>query len=709
MLSFSRYNQQGRHPHEQPSAIVTRVFAAGGGHYCTTNTGPANNVMCLDGGKLLINRADADVYSYFIDNYADDVANGLHHYLVEKNATALFDASQRAAGLDEADPVVNLFVELDIQHLGETVLEGNRYPAMESPTCFVTNAEWLAAGATPLDNLRDKGARMDFVRAVVAVMFGVIARSFCDQAEPLRDDVRDALLCIVADHEGDAKSPAWQAGIHLHFPRIRMHLSSIASLTHAMHHALQHHMPVGPRENPWSERLDRAAYRCGSGLRLVGSYKAKPCGACASAPPQAAAKQGKRRHVGGAAMGDPCGECMGVRFVHINRRYMPWLKLAPATDGGDPRAIPRSRGEAVARAAVVDEYKGNAGNTGNAGNAGNTGNELRAWVRLCSTKLGIVPVAGDSQVRPKGFVGDSTYVSLPSGVAPVRVVAGNRVVKLPRGRGPTDDTEFAITAPPQKAPSGARHVKVLPGAEALDAFARLAAQLPALFRRPEWQDLSVASVKYFARASAAASRDKADAKSPLYAIMHVKGQGARYCGNKSGYHSKNIIYFEVEAAQSVVENLLSSSLGVSAATQLSVARVLARITQRCFSEKQNGAQVCRRYTHSVEYPLDLEALAFPDDVKAVAASSPPPPSKAAQTTARVLACDGSSRASSTTSTQDNGFFAGDTQGSCASSTQSQLDYISLPSSDPTPAPAPLAKKKRVTRHELPQAVAKALV
>ena len=624
MLSFARYSQ----PHaRERSAIVSKLFNIHGSgcYYCTTSTGSTNNIMCLDGGKLHIERANTEAYDFFIQCYAEDILNGIPHYIVEKNATAVFSSDNKTRGFDDPDPIVNFFCELDIQRLGSDNLFGNTYPARPLTTCFVTADEWNAAGPTPLDCLKhDVRARRDFVSAVVGIMFGVIARSYCDQNVALTEEVRGVLECVVADSYGEAKGDAWQAGLHLHFPKIQLRLSSIAILTHAMTHALQQHMPVGNRENSWSDRLDRSPYRCGSGLRLVGSYKAKVCPGCASS--KASAKKSASNSVHASAMRPPvvCETCFGVQFVHINRRYMPWLKLR-YSGICDPRTITSSRADAVMRCEVVDEFPmQHMTNSSVCGVApGVTLKVMTDWVRQCSTKIGIA--YGSADVFPRGFVGDSTYALIPAQVTAMRPTVKGKTIKVARPTATTSDTEYVVAPEPMiKPPSGLKAMSITPDSSTESAVAELVSMIPLLFQVSHWDSLEVRSFKYFTpRATLQSTRSQVIGESNIYIIVHLKAsQGVRFCTNKNGHHSKNVIYFEVHTAKTVEENLLSSMSCLSSSQdKLRTSKRIAYIVQRCFSAKKNSDGTCRTYAKSVEYPLHLEGRIFPQHVKAMVSTS----------------------------------------------------------------------------------------
>jgi len=575
--------------------------------------------MCLDGGKLHIDRANTEAYDLFIECYAEDLLNGIPHYIVEKNATAVFSTDNKTRGFDDTDPIVNFFCELDIQRLGTDNLFGNPYPLRPLATCFVTADEWKAAGPTPLDSLKESASvRKDFVRTVVGIMFGVIARSYCDQHVPLSDEVRDALECIVADHHGEAKGDSWQAGLHLHFPKIRLRLSSIAILIHAMSHALQQHMPVGNRENAWTDRLDKSPYRCGSGLRLVGSYKAKPCPACG---PKTGAKKGSAS-AHSRAMKPPvvCETCFGVQFVHINRRYMPWMKLRFNEPGGvgDPRRITTSRQDAINRSIIVDEVPVGLGAAAN-----QTTMNLKTmteWVRQCSTKVGIR--YGATDVHPKGFVGDSTYALIPAQVTPMRTTLKGKAMKVARPTATTSDTEYVVAQEPMmKPPTGLKNIGIIPDTTAESAVSELVLKIPSLFDVSHWDSLEVRGFKYFSKSRTTTKlSNNAFGEDNVYIIINVKGQGMRFCTNKAGHHSKNVIYFEVHTAKTVEENLLSSMSCLSSSQdKLRTSKRIAFVVQRCYSAKKNASGSCRTYSKCVQYPLSIEERIFPPHVKAMVA------------------------------------------------------------------------------------------
>ena len=615
MLSFSRYNQPFA---REKSAIVNKLFAIHGSgcYYCTTSTASTNNIMCLDGGKFHIDRANAEAYDFFIECYAEDIMNGIPHYIVEKNATAVFSSDNKTRGFDDPDPIVNFFCELDIQRLGNDNLFGNSYPVHPLATCFVTADEWNMAGPTPLDKLKGNvDARKDFVRAVVGIMFGVIARSYCDQHVALSKDVYDALECVVADHHGDAKGDSWQAGFHLHFPKIRLRLSSIAILTHAMSHALQQHMPVGKRENAWTDRLDKSPYRCGSGLRLVGSYKAKPCPDCGSKT----AKKGSASHSSANRQPVVCETCFGVQFVHMNRRYMPWLKLhcinndQSAVAGTprvakDPRCITTSFQDAISRTKVSEEVLME-------DLCALSLKALTSWIRMCSTKAGIPN--GTNNVYPRGFVGDSTYALIPAQVTPMRTNNRGKAMKVIKPAATTSDTEYVVAPEPiMKPPTGLKNVGIIPDTTAERAVSELVSKISSLFDVSYWGNLEVRNFKYFTRTRATKLSNAAGDEN-IYVIINLKGQGMRYCTNKHGHHSKNVIYFEVHTAKMVEENLLSSMSCLSSSQdKLRTSKRVAFIVQRCYSAKKNASGTCRTYSKCAEYPLSIEERIFPPHVKA---------------------------------------------------------------------------------------------
>jgi len=594
MLSFSRYLNS-----KDPNQIRSRVLDLSGANcrYCTSLTNGSNNIMCMDGGKLHINQTEPEVYKLFLDAYAEDVFNGLAYYMVEKNATVRVADSGQPLGFSDEDPVVNLFLELDIQQMPITIPVSNAF--MGGEHSFVTREEWAAQPATPLDVLRSSAeARLEFVRAVVGIMFGVLARSYCDQGTPLSDEVRAALWCVVADNEGPAKGDAWQAGFHLHFPEIRMRLSNITRLIHAMVHALQHHLPEGTRENLWTDRLDKTPYACGKGLRLIGSYKAKPCNTC-----------GKTKSTKGENV---CGNCMNTRFTPQFRRYMPWVILECNFDAGDPRDLFRTRAQAQSRARVremcASEIRTNLG-------------ALKRLVRLCSTKVGIVD--GKTDESPPGFVGDSTYVFLPSRVVLQRQVRPGKVVKVQKA---TSDAEYAIVEPPSKPPSNSMRVEVQPTSEVTAGLEALVAMLPVLFQCDAWATLAISPPRFFARRTppggsrAAGTSDLTN----IYVLLSLKkdrGGAHRYCCNKAGYHSTSSVYFEVRPVQDVFERLLSSNM-FSSTRDIGSRRPVAYVVQRCWSGKTpfgvSGSKSCRFFDRAVEYPLALEARIFPPAIKAAA-------------------------------------------------------------------------------------------